>query len=73
MRQGCRYGHFYRVPADNRGLNYDKYFIEGDGQRNTLTEFNSNNTRILGVEETKKKIASLQYIKDELAKNGAAK
>ena len=66
-------GNFYRVPADNRGLNYDKYFIEGDGQRNTLTEFNSNNTRILGVEETKKKIASLQYIKDELAKNGAAK
>ena len=66
-------GNFYRVPADNRGLNYDKYFKEGDGQRNTLTEFNSNNTRILGVEETKKKIASLQYIKDELAKNGAAK
>ena len=66
-------GNFYRVPADNRGLNYDKYFIEGDGQRNTLTEFNSNNTRILGVEETKKKIASLQYIKDELAKNGKAK
>ena len=66
-------GNFYRVPADNRGLNYDKYFKEGDGQRNTLTEFNSNNTRILGVEETKKKIASLQYIKDELAKNGKAK
>ena len=66
-------GNYYRVPADNRGLNYDKYFKEGDGQRNTLTEFNSNNTRILGVEETKKKIASLQYIKDELAKNGAAK
>ena len=63
-------GNFYRVPADNRGLNYDKYFKEGDEKRNTLTEFNSNNTRILDVEETKAKIASLQYIKDELAKVG---
>ena len=63
-------GNFYRVPADNRGLNYDKYFKEGDEKRNTLTEFNSNNTRILNVEETKAKIASLAYIKDELAKVG---
>lgn len=63
-------GNFYRVPADNRGLNYDKYFKEGDEKRNTLTEFNSNNTRILNVEETKAKIASLQYIQDELAKVG---
>lgn len=61
-------GNFYRVPADNRGLNYDKYFKEGDEKRNTLTEFNSNNTRILDVEETKAKIASLSYIQDELAK-----
>ena len=60
-------GDFYRVPADNRGLNYDKYFKEGDEQRNTLTEFNSNNTRRLNLEETKAKIASLQYIQDELA------
>ena len=63
-------GNFYRVPADNRGLNYDKYFKEGDEKRNTLTEFNSNNTRILNVEETKAKIASLAYIQDELAKGG---
>ena len=63
-------GNFYRVPADNRGLNYDKYFKEGDEKRNTLTEFNSNNTRILNVEETKAKIASLAYIRDELAKVG---
>lgn len=60
-------GNFYRVPADNRGLNYDKYFKEGDEKRNTLTEFNSNNTRILNVEETKAKIASLTYIKERLA------
>ena len=61
-------GNFYRVPADNRGLNYDKYFKEGDEQRNTLTEFNSNNTRRLNLEETKEKIASLAYIQEELAK-----
>lgn len=61
-------GKFYRVPADNRGLNYDKYFKEGDENRNTLTEFNSNNTKLLNVEETKAKIASLTYIQEELAK-----
>ena len=60
-------GDFYRVPADNRGLNYDKYFKEGDEQRNTLTEFNSNNTRRLNLQETVDTIASLQYIQDELA------
>lgn len=61
-------GNFYRVPADNRGLNYDKYFKDGDEKRNTLTEFNSNNTKRLNLEETKKKIASLTYIQNELAK-----
>ena len=60
-------GDFYRVPADNRGLNYDKYFKEGDEKRNTLTEFNSNNTRRLNLEETKEKIASLTYIQERLA------
>jgi UDP-glucose 4-epimerase len=61
-------GNFYRVPCDSRGLNYDKYFIQGDVERNTLTEFNSNNTELLTVEETKAKIASLSYIQQELAK-----
>lgn len=61
-------GNFYRVPADNRGLNYDKYFKDGDEKRNTLTEFNSNNTRRLNLEETKEKIASLEYIQNELMK-----
>ena len=59
-------GNFYRVPADNRTLNYDKYFKEGDTQRVTLTEFNSDNTKRLTLEETKEKIASLQYIQNEL-------
>ena len=61
-------GDFYRVPADNRSLNYDKYFSEGDEQRSTLTEFNSNNTRILNVTETKARIAALAYIQAELAR-----
>ena len=63
-------GNFYRVPADNRGLNYDKFFKEGETERNTLTEFNSNNTYILNVEETKAKIAALDYIKKELSGEG---
>lgn len=63
-------GNFYRVPADNRGLNYDKFFKEGDEQRNVLTEFNSNNTRQLNVEETKEKIAALEYIQKELSGEG---
>ena len=61
-------GDFYRVPADQRSLNYDKYFSEGDVQRNTLTEFNSNNTRLLNVEEVKEKLLELSYIREELAK-----
>lgn len=61
-------GRFYRVPCDKRGLNYDKYFSEGDKERNKMTEFNSNNTRLLNVEETKAAIASLKYIQEELKK-----
>lgn len=59
-------GDFYRVPADNRGLNYDKYFKEGDETRNTLNEFNSNNTRRLNLQETIEIIAKLEYIQDRL-------
>ena len=59
-------GDFYRVPADNRTLNYDRYFSEGDENRVTLTEFNSENTKRLNLEETKAKIASLEYIQNEL-------
>ena len=63
-------GNFYRVPCDKRGLNYDKYFKEGDTERAKLSEFNSNNTTLLTVAETKAKIASLAYIQEELAKDG---
>jgi UDP-glucose 4-epimerase len=60
-------GNFYRVPCDKRGLNYDKYFKEGDTERNTLTEFNSHNTQLLNVEEVKQKLLSLDYIHEELS------
>lgn len=59
-------GNFYRVPCDNRDLNYDKYFKDGDTERNPLTEFNSNNTELLGVEQVQEKLLSLQYIRGEL-------
>ncbi len=59
-------GNFYRVPADTRDLNYDKYFIDGIQERNKLTEFNSNNTRLLTLEQTKEKLMSLSYIDDEI-------
>lgn len=59
-------GNFYRVPADNRSLNYDKFFTDGDNKRCELSEFNSDNTRRLDLEETKAKIASLKYIQNEL-------
>lgn len=59
-------GDFYRVPADNRSLNYDQFFTDGDKQRSTLTSFNSNNTRRLNLEETKAEIYKLDYIQNRL-------
>ena len=59
-------GDFYRVPADNRDLNYDKYFTDGNAQRNILTEFNSDNTVRLNLEQVKEKLLSLEYIQNEL-------
>ena len=59
-------GNFYRVPADKRGLNYDKFFHEGDVDRNPLTEFNSHNTQLLDVEGVKEKLLSLAYIRERL-------
>ncbi len=59
-------GDFYRVPCDKRDLNYDKYFKDGDVERNPLTEFNSNNTDLLDVEGVKEKLLSLKYIRDEI-------
>ena len=63
-------GNFYRVPTDHRGLYYDKYFKDGNIERDILTEFNSNNTALLNVEQVKEKLLSLQYIRDELDNMG---
>lgn len=60
-------GDFYRVPCDKRDLNYDKYYNEGNLERNPLTEFNSSNTELLTVEQVKEKLLTLQYIRDEIA------
>ena len=59
-------GNFFRVPCDQRDLNYDKYFVEGDQERTKLTEFNSNNTEILNVDQVKEKLLSLEYVRDEI-------
>lgn len=61
-------GNFYEVPCDKRDLNYDKYFKGGDVEINPLTEFNSNNTKLLTVEQVKEKLLTLKYIQEELAK-----
>lgn len=60
-------GDFYRVPADKRDLNYDKYFTEGNQELSKLIEFNSGNTKLLNVEQVKEKLMSLPYIQRELA------
>lgn len=61
-------GGFYRIPADNRSLNYEKYLDEGSTQITLTNEFNSNNTRILSVDEIKGRLLSLSYIQEELSK-----
>ena len=63
-------GDFYRVPADSRDLNYDKYMVDGDRDRNMLTEFNSSNTNLLTVEQVVEKLMALDYIRRELARDG---
>ncbi|HQB32299.1 MAG TPA: nucleoside-diphosphate sugar epimerase/dehydratase [Erysipelotrichaceae bacterium] len=59
-------GNFYRVPCDKRDLNYDRYFIKGNPERKMLSEFNSNNTKLLTVEEVKEKLLKLEYIRQQL-------
>ncbi|MFK8243633.1 MULTISPECIES: polysaccharide biosynthesis protein [unclassified Facklamia] len=61
-------GNFYRVPADKRDLNYDKYFTTGDEERNTLEEFNSNNTELMTVAEIKEKLLTVPLVREELIK-----
>lgn len=59
-------GNFYRIPADKRDLNYDKYFIDGNEKLSIEQEYNSQNTEILNVEQIKQRLLQLGYIKEEL-------
>lgn len=59
-------GGFFRVPADKRDLNYDKYFAEGDKKLSTEEEYNSHNTQILSIEQIKEKLLELEYVQNEL-------
>ena len=63
-------GEFYRVPADTRDLNYDKYFVEGDQLLSTEDEYNSHNTKRLTIEEIKQKLLKLDYVQNELKQWG---
>ncbi|AMB97026.1 polysaccharide biosynthesis protein [Aerococcus urinaeequi] len=66
-------GDFYRVPSDKRDLNYDKFYVDGNEERNTLTEFNSSNTELLPVEAVAEKLLTVPLVQEELAKWEAAK
>jgi len=61
-------GSYYRIPADKRDLNYDKYFVEGYVSHSLEQEYNSHNTRRLNVAEVKDKLLKLDYVKEELAR-----
>jgi UDP-glucose 4-epimerase len=65
--QAIDLGDFYRVPCDKRDLNYDNYFKNGNKERNLLSEFDSNNTELLSVEQVKKKLLTVEYVRNELS------
>jgi UDP-glucose 4-epimerase len=60
-------GNFYRIPSDNRDLNYDKYFIKGEKEVSEMDDYTSANTKRLNIEEVKKLLLELDYVKDEIA------
>jgi len=59
-------GDYYRIPADTRDLNYNRYFLEGEAQISQMEEYTSHNTTRLDIEETKKLLLKLDYIREEL-------
>lgn len=59
-------GKFYRVPADKRDLNYEKYFTYGDNERIKIQEYTSNSAEILDVKAVKEKLLTLRYIQEEI-------
>ena len=59
-------GEYYRIPADNRDLNYAQYFSEGNEEISNYEDYTSHNTRRLNVEQIKRSLLELDYIKEEL-------
>ncbi|MFU7502738.1 MAG: hypothetical protein ACE1S7_04780 [Candidatus Tisiphia sp.] len=59
-------GNYYRIPADNRDLNYSKFFVEGDLNVASLTDYTSSNTERLNIEQVKKLLLTLDFIKEQL-------
>ena len=68
MARVDEHGKFFRLPADNRSLNYDKFYDEGKEISKEYTEYTSHNTEILSVPQIKKLLLSLDFIKEELKK-----
>ena len=60
------HGNYFRIPSDNRDLNYAKYFTEGSGSRRSQEEYNSDNTNRINIEEVKEMLLKLPYIQKEL-------
>jgi len=67
MAKAQNFGRYYRVPADNRDLNYNKYFVEGKQNISGVDDYTSHNTERLDASGIKKLLLSLDYIRDELA------
>src|SRR5690606_28468205 len=65
-------GGYYRIPADNRDLNYGKYFVEGEQVVSAADDYNSHNTERLDIDGIKKKLLSLTYVRDHLKRAGVA-
>jgi UDP-glucose 4-epimerase len=66
MSKAIDMGNYYRIPSDNRSLNYDQYFSEGEAKLSDMYDYTSHNTKRLNVEEIKNLLLSLDYIKGEL-------
>jgi UDP-glucose 4-epimerase len=59
--------YYFRIPADNRDLNYDKYFVDGNQENQSEEDYNSSNTNQLSIDQIKEKLLTLDYIKNELS------
>ena len=66
MLKSIDFGKYYKIPADNRDLNYSKFFNSGKSEFEEVEDYNSHNTKILDVEETKKLLLTVDYVKNQL-------